>query len=102
MALGAPIRARRRLLNAPRALLLLNKLWAHMQKMPRARPDDFRVERFNTFPPLILLFGLNVSHDANCFSLFHGLMSTPISAISPSAAVAWMPSIWVRSTPLIR
>ena len=54
----------------------------------------------STFPPLILLFGASLNHEANCFAVPNFLMpSNPTSLINDST-VEWLtPSIANISTP---
>ena len=57
---------------------------------------------FSTRPPVIRLSGLSPNQDAKCLALGHFVMSVPISLITLSAVKPSMPSIRVRSTPVIR
>src|SRR5215469_11481752 len=54
------------------------------------------------FPPLILLSGDSFRQETKWFSVFHLLMSRPTSLMTVIAAVTSMPSIWVRSVPVMR
>src|SRR6516162_8461022 len=84
---GFPSREQMRRQKAPSALRLASKLWAHKHRVSRARLADFRVRRFSTHPPLTLLLGHRLSHDAKCFSVGQGFMLMPISEIKLRAAV---------------
>src|SRR5215471_3712040 len=60
---GFPMRKQRRRQKAPSALWLRSKLWAHRQRMVRARLTVLRVRLLITRPPVILLLGHRLSHD---------------------------------------
>jgi hypothetical protein len=55
----------------------------------------------NDFPPLILLSGDSFSQETKWFSVFHLLISHPTSLAIVIAAMTSMPSIWIRSVPVI-
>src|ERR1700730_13864506 len=102
IALGAPRLARSRLNFAPRYVLLRHKLVAAMRKAVAARFSTWRLPRWYTLPPVILLFGDSPSQEAKFPSLGHLLMSRPTSAMMVCAIITLIPSIRVRSIPLIR
>src|ERR1039458_10076788 len=47
-----------------------------------SRLTTWRVPRFSTLPPLMRWSGHNPNQDANCFSDFQRLISTPTSELS--------------------
>ena len=55
-----------------------------------------------TRPPVIRLWWLSPRQDAKCLALGHLVMSVPISLITFNAVKPSMPSMRVRSTPVIR
>ena len=98
---GAKAGFRRRSL-APRALLLCSRVCAARRRASAARLTTSRVPRVRTRPPLIRLSGHQPSQEAQCVALFHRLMSRPISAMRVWAVSPSMPSMRVKSTPLMR
>src|ERR1019366_3242545 len=99
---GSSQMARSRLNFAPRYVLLRHKLVAAMRKAVAARFSTWRVPRGYTLPPVILLFGHSPSQEAKCASVGHLLISRPTSATMVCAIITWIPSMRVRSVPLIR
>ena len=102
MALGAPICAFFRRRKAPRALSERCSPWAARRNAAAVRLALGLVFELMTLPPVIRLSGLSPNQDAKCLALGHFVMSVPISLITLSAVKPSMPSIWVRSTPVIR
>ena len=67
-----------------------------------ARLTTRRVPRLSTLSPLMRLSGHSPNQEAKCDSVFHRLMSSPTSLSSVWATITSMPSMRVRSTPVIR
>src|SRR5260370_13134898 len=87
---------------APRALWLRIRLHAARRRAVAARLTTWRVPRFSTLPPLIRLSGHSPSQEANCFSVFHRLISTPTSEMIVCTVWTSRPATLVRSTPVMR
>src|ERR1700685_4061064 len=102
IALGAPKLERSRLNFAPRYVLLRHKLVAAIRKAVAAGFSTWRLPRWYTLPPVILLSGHSPSHEAKCASVGHLFMSRPTSATMVWAIITLTPSMRVRSIPLIR
>src|SRR6202521_89320 len=102
IALGAPKLARSRLNFAPRYVLLRHKLVAAMRKAVAARFSTWRLPRWYTLPPVILLSGHSPSQEAKCASVGHLLISRTTSATRVCAIITLIASMRVRSIPLIR
>jgi hypothetical protein len=66
-----------------------------------ARLTTRRVPQASTLSPLALLSGHNPSHEEKCASVFHRPMSSSTSLIKVWATMTSMPSIHVRSTPVM-
>ena len=61
-----------------------------------------RLLRLSTLPPLMRWLGLKPSQEVNFFSSLQALTSVPISKKTFCAVCKLIPSMRVRSTPLIR
>src|SRR5437867_12283755 len=82
MAFGVPRRARRRRKKAPRADWLWERLRTARRSAVAARLEVFLVAVLRTLPPEILLPGDKPIQEVKCFSVFHGVMSGPVSEIT--------------------
>src|SRR6516164_503305 len=102
MATGLPSLVRKRRNCAPRYVSLCFKLVAAIFKAVVSRLLVGNRPLPMTFSPLTLLSGHRRSQETKWSSVRHLLMSQPASLITVDAVITSMPSIRVRSTPVIR
>jgi len=62
----------------------------------------WRVARLITLPPVMVLWGHKPSQEAKFFSVFQRVMSRPTSEMIVCEVTTSMPSMLVRSAPLMR
>src|SRR5215210_4788130 len=87
---------------APNALRLRDKLDAAMRRAVAARFTVGFVLLPSTRPPETLVPGHSPNHDVKCLTVFHRLISVPISPTMVRAVTLSIPSMRVRSTPVRR
>src|SRR5882762_10432412 len=97
IAMGDPSLVLNRRNCAPRYVLLRHKLVAAIRKAVAARFSTWRVPRWYTLPPVILLFGHSPSQEAKCAFVGHLLLSRPTSARTLCAIITLRPLMRVRS-----
>src|SRR5215471_8825506 len=102
VATGGPSRLRNRRNCAPKYVSLARKVLAAIFKALVARLLVGMRPFPMTLPPLILLSGLSLSQETKWFSVFHLLISPPTSLRTVIAVMTSMPSIRVRSVPVMR
>src|SRR5258707_12012146 len=96
-----PSRHLRRRKNEPKAHFAFASEYAVSRRMLAARMAFFGRRPDNRRPPVFLIPGHKLSHEAKCFSVGQALISVPISEIRFSALQPLLkPSSVIRSTPV--